>query len=252
MSEGRLKGRTALVTGASQGIGRAIALAFAREGANIVVTARSRDRLEALAAEAESLGVGALAAPADLGVEAEINEAVKAALAKFGAVDILVNNAAIIHARIPVIELDAQLFRDVLNVNLTGAFLITKALLPGMIERPAGSPRGKIINISSIGGRKGGAGRSAYRITKSGLISFTESLAAEVKKYGIDVNAICPGGVDTEGYRDAFNTAGRSENPKLMDPDEIAQVAVFLASDASSAITGAAIDAFGGGNPLFA
>ena len=252
ISEGRLKGRTALVTGASQGIGRAIALAFAREGANIVVTARSRDRLQALAAEAESLGVGALAAPADLGVEAEINEAAKAALAKFGAVDILVNNAAIIHARIPVIELDAQLFRDVLNVNLTGAFLITKALLPGMIERPAGSPRGKIINISSIGGRKGGAGRSAYRITKSGLISFTESLAAEVKKYGIDVNAICPGGVDTEGYRDAFNTAGRSENPKLMDPDEIAQVAVFLASDASSAITGAAIDAFGGGNPLFA
>ena len=110
---------------------------------------------------------------------------------------------------------------------------------------------GKIINISSIGGRKGGAGRSAYRITKSGLISFTETLAAEVKTHGIDVNAICPGGVDTEGFRDAFNSGGRSEDPRLMDPDEIAQLAVFLASDASSAVTGAAIDAFGSTNPLF-
>ncbi len=235
------------MTGASQGIGRAIALAFAREGADIVVTARSEDRLRLLAAEAETHGVSALAAPADIGVESEINGVAEAAISTFGGVDILVNNAAIIHPRIPVSEFDPQLFRDVLNVNLTGAFLITKALLPGMIDRGYG----KIINISSIGGRKGGAGRSAYRITKSGLISFTESLAAEVKQHGIDVNAICPGGVDTEGYRDAFNTAGRADNPKLMDPDEIAQVAVFLASDASSAVTGTAIDAFGGTNPLF-
>ncbi len=193
------------------------------------------------------LGVKALAAPADIGVESEINGVADAAISKFGGVDVLVNNAAIIHSRIQVSEFDAQLFRDVLNVNLTGAFLITKALLPGMMERKYG----KIINISSIGGRKGAAGRSAYRITKSGLISFTESLAAEVKQHGIDVNAICPGGVDTEGYRDAFNTSGRADNPKLMDPDEIAQVAVFLASDASSAVTGTAIDAFGRTNPLF-
>lgn len=247
MADKRLSGRTALVTGASQGIGRAIALAFAREGANVVVTARSEGKLRSLAQEAESPGVEALALPADIGVEQEINRISFAALAKFGKIDILVNNAAIIHPRIPVSEFDSQLFRDVLNVNLTGAFLITKALLPGMIEQEYG----KIINISSIGGRKGAAGRSAYRITKSGLISFTESLAAEVKQHGIDVNAICPGGTDTEGYRDAFDTSGRSENPKLMDPDEIAQVAVFLASDANSAITGAAIDAFGKTNPLF-
>lgn len=247
MPDKRLAGRTALVTGASQGIGRAIALAFACEGANVVVTARSEEKLRSLAQEAESLGVSALAAPADIGVESEINGVAEAAISKFGGVDILVNNAAIIHPRIPVSEFDSQLFRDVLNVNLTGAFLITKALLPGMMERKYG----KIINISSIGGRKGAAGRSAYRITKSGLISFTESLAAEVKQHGIDVNAICPGGVDTEGYRDAFNSGGRPENPKLMDPDEIAQVAVFLASAASSAVTGAAIDAFGGTNPLF-
>lgn len=247
MADRRLEGRTALVTGASQGIGHAIALAFAREGANIVVTARSEDRLRALAHKAEALGVEALAAPADIGVESEIIGVADSAISKFGGIDILVNNAAIIHPRIPVSEFDPQLFRDVLNVNLTGTFLITKALLPGMTERKYG----KIINISSIGGRKGAAGRSAYRITKTGMISFTESLAAEVKQHGIDVNAICPGGVDTEGYRDAFNSAGKDDNPKLMDPDEIAQVAVFLASDASSAVTGAAIDAFGGTNPLF-
>ncbi len=243
-----LSGKTAFVTGASQGIGRAIALAFAREGANVAVTARSADKLHSLAEEAASIGVEALALPADIGIEAEINSAAAAATERFGGIDILVNNAAIIHPRIPVSEFDPQLFRDVLNVNLTGAFLITKALLPGMIERR----HGKIINISSIGGRKGSAGRSAYRITKTGMISFTESLAAEVKEHGIDVNAICPGGTDTEGYRDAFNTTGRAENPNLMDPDEIAQVAVFLASDASSAVTGAAIDAFGSTNPLFA
>lgn len=247
MAEKRLKTRTALITGASQGIGHAIALAFAREGANIVVTARSADKLNALAAEAEAMGVGALAVPADIGVESEINGVAEAAIARFGAIDILVNNAAIIQPRVSVVDLDPQLFQEILNVNLTGTFLMTRALLPGMIERRSG----KVIIISSIGGRKGGAGRSAYRITKAGQISFTESLAAEVKQYGIDVNAICPGGTDTEGFREAFNTAGRSENPKLMDPDEIAQVAVFLASDASSAITGAAIDAFGGGNPLF-
>jgi len=247
LTKKQLEGRTALVTGASQGIGRAIALAFARNGANIVVTARSEDKLRALAAEAEAMGVHALAVPADLGVESEINAAADAAIAKFGGVDILVNNAGIIHPRIPVAELDPQLFRNVLNVNITAAFLITKALLPGMIERGYG----KIINISSLGGRKGAAGRSAYRITKAGLISFTESLAAEVKQYGIDVNAICPGAVDTEGYREAFNRTGRAENPKIGAPEDIANVALFLAGDGSTAITGTAIDAFGATNPLF-
>ena len=110
---------------------------------------------------------------------------------------------------------------------------------------------GKVINISSIGGRKGAKGRTAYRVTKAGLISLTESVAAEVKAHGIDVNCICPGGVDTEGYRDAFNTRGRPDNPKLMIPQEIADLALFLASPASSAITGAALDAFGETNPLF-
>jgi NAD(P)-dependent dehydrogenase (short-subunit alcohol dehydrogenase family) len=133
-------------------------------------------------------------------------------------------------------------------VNLTGAALMTRAVLPAMMAQRSG----KIINISSIGGRKGAKGRSAYRATKAALISLTESVAAEVKEYGIDVNCICPGGVDTEGYREAFGNRGRADNPKLMLPEEIAALALFLASDDSSAITGASIDAFGASNPLLA
>ncbi len=243
-----LSGKTALVTGASKGIGKAIAIAFGAAGANVVATARTVSEIEDVTNTIKASGSNALGVIADLGVESDIDNLAKAAIEEFGGVDILVNNAAIIHGRIPILELSPDLWRDVLNVNLTGAFIITQKLLPGMIERGYG----KIINISSIGGRKGGAGRSAYRVTKAGLISFTESLAGEVYEHGISVNAICPGNTDTEGFRAAFNTAGRSENPKLMDPAEIAEVALFLASEASSSITGTAIDSFGGSNPLFA
>jgi NAD(P)-dependent dehydrogenase (short-subunit alcohol dehydrogenase family) len=243
-----LSGKTALVTGASKGIGKAIAIAFGEAGANVVATARTASEIEDVTNTIKASGGNALGVIADLGVESDIDDLARAAITEFGGVDILVNNAAIIHSRISILELSPQLWRDVLNVNLTGAFIITQKLLPGMIERGYG----KVINISSIGGRKGAAGRSAYRVTKTGLISFTESLAAEVYEHGINVNAICPGGTDTEGYREAFNTTGRAENPTLMDPAEIAEVALFLASEASSAITGTAIDSFGGSNPLFA
>jgi 3-oxoacyl-[acyl-carrier protein] reductase len=243
-----LTGKTALVTGASKGIGKAIALAYGEAGANVIATARNEAEIDDVTKTINAAGGKAIGIIADLGVESDIADLATKAEKEFGGVDILVNNAAIIQSRIPIVELDAGLWRDILNVNLTGAFLITQKLLPGMIKRGSG----KIINISSIGGRKGGYGRGAYRVTKAGLISFTETLAAEVYEHGISVNAICPGGTDTEGFRQVFNTAGRSENPKLMDPAEIAAVAMFLASDASSAITGTSIDSFGGTNPLFA
>jgi NAD(P)-dependent dehydrogenase (short-subunit alcohol dehydrogenase family) len=243
-----LTGKTALVTGASKGIGKAIALAYGKAGANVVATGRNVSEIDDVVGRIKSSGSKALGVIADLGVESDIEKLADAAEQEFGGVDILVNNAAIITPNIPVVDMDVQLWRDVMDVNVTGAFILTKKLLPGMIDRGYG----KIINISSIGGRKGGFGRSAYRISKVANISFTESLAAEVYKHGINVNAICPGGTDTEGFREVFKTAGRSERPNLMDPSELAEVAMFLASDASSAITGTAIDAFGSSNPLFA
>jgi 3-oxoacyl-[acyl-carrier protein] reductase len=243
----RLEHKVAIVTGASKGIGKAIALAFGREGAHMVVTARSTAALVALAEQVRKMGVKTLAVTADMALETDIQQLVAEALAHFGRVDILVNNAAIIHPPLDLVDFEVAVWRQVIEVNLTGAALLTRAVLPNMIQNRSG----KIINLSSIGGRKGGKGRSAYRVTKAGLISLTESVAAEVKPYGIDVNCICPGGVDTEGYREAFNSSGRTENPRLMRPEEIAELAVFLASEASSSITGAAIDAFGETNPLF-
>ena len=244
---GRLEGRTALITGASRGIGKAIALAFAAEGADVVAAARTTNAVDSVIGQCRQMGRNGLAVTADLSVEKDIQRVADEALRKFGRLDIVVNNAAIIHPYTNLVDFAADLWRQVIEVNLIAPALLTKAVLPEMIKNKSG----KIINISSIGGRKGGKGRSAYRATKAGLISLTESVAAEVKQYGIDVNCICPGGVDTEGMREAFGMRGREENPNLMRPEEIAALAVFLASDASSAITGAAIDAFGWTNPLF-
>lgn len=242
-----LTGKVALITGASRGIGRAIALAYAAAGASVAVTARTSAQLDTLVSEIRAASGEALAIPADLADEAEIQRIADVTIQRFGRMDILVNNAAIIHPRIDLVDFDPALWRQVLDVNLTAVALLTKAVLPSMMAQRSG----KVINISSIGGRKGAKGRSAYRVTKAGLISLTESVAGEVKPYGIDVNCICPGGVDTEGYREALHSQGRAENPRLMASEEIASLALFLASDASSAITGAAIDAFGGTNPLF-
>jgi 3-oxoacyl-[acyl-carrier protein] reductase len=244
---GLLDNQVAIVTGASKGIGRAIALAFGREGARVVVTARTTTELEQLAAQLRQGGAEALVVTADLANDQDLARIVAETRATFGRIDILVNNAALIHPPLDLVDFEAELWRQVIAVNLTAAALLSKAVLPAMIENRAG----KIINISSIGGRKGGKGRSAYRVSKAGLISLTESLAAEVKAYGIDVNCICPGGVDTEGYREAFASQGRAEEPRLMEPAEIAALALFLASPASSALTGSAIDAFGATNPLF-
>ncbi|MFH0959223.1 MAG: SDR family NAD(P)-dependent oxidoreductase [Pseudomonadota bacterium] len=244
----KLEGRTAIVTGASRGIGKAIALAYGQEGANVVVTARTTTALHELVGKLEKMGIRALAVTADLGVENDIQSIAAAALESFGRIDILVNNGGMIHPPFHLVDFDPRMWRQVIDVNLTGSALMARAVLPTMMAQKSG----KIINISSIGGRKGAKGRSAYRASKAALISLTESVAAEVKEYGIDVNCIRPGGVDTEGYREAFGNRRREDKPKLILPEEIAALALFLASDDSSAITGAAIDAFGNYNPLFA
>ena len=244
----KLKGQTAIVTGASRGIGKAIAVMFASEGANVVVTARTEYAIDDLAGRIVQSGGSALAVTADLSIDSDLQRIADETLVKYGRIDILVNNAGIIHPRINLVDFDFELWRKVVAVNLEAVALLTALCLPSMMERNYG----KVINISSIGGRKGSKGRSAYRATKAALISLTESVAAETKPYGIDVNCICPGGVDTEGYREAFRMRGKIDNPSLMAPEEIAKLAVYLASDDSSSVTGAAIDAFGGSNPLFA
>ena len=244
---GKLENRVAIVTGASRGIGKAIALAFGREGAKVVVTARTTEALESLVGQLQDTGVEALAVTADVRIDDDLKRITNDTLSCFGEIHILVNNVAIIHHRFDLVDFDAKLWREVIDVNITSVALLTKSVLPEMIQRQSG----KIINISSIGGRKGAKGRSAYRVTKAGLISLTESVAAEVKPYGIDVNSICPAGVETEGYREVFGDSGRVDDSRLMQPNEIAEIAVFLASDESSAITGTSIDAYGGGNPIF-
>jgi NAD(P)-dependent dehydrogenase (short-subunit alcohol dehydrogenase family) len=245
---GKLKGQTAIVTGASRGIGKAIAVMFASEGANVVVTARTEYAIDDLAGRIVQSGGSALAVTADLSIDSDLQRIADETLANYGRIDILVNNAGIIHPRINLVDFDFELWRNVVAVNLEAVALLTALCLPSMMERNYG----KVINISSIGGRKGSKGRSAYRATKAALISLTESVAAETKPYGIDVNCICPGGVDTEGYREAFRMRGKIDDPSLMAPEEIAKLAVYLASDDSSSVTGTAIDAFGGSNPLFA
>jgi NAD(P)-dependent dehydrogenase (short-subunit alcohol dehydrogenase family) len=239
----KLDGRIALVTGASRGIGRAIAHAYVREGARVVVTGRDAAALDALAAE---LGDMAHAVAGDLAGPQTPSALVRAAVSRFGGLDLLVNNAGAIHPARDLVDFQPEDWRAVIEVNLVAPAMLARAAVPAM--RTAG--RGHIINISSIGGRKGGRGRSAYRASKAALISLTESLAAELARDRIQVNCICPGSVDTEGYRELMASRGRAPVAQAMRPEEIAEVAVFLASDASSAITGTAIDAFGAGNPL--
>ena len=239
----KLAGKVAIVTGGGRGIGRATAEAFAGEGASVAACARSSVEIEETASAIRNSGGEALAIALDVSREADVADMVRRVLETFGRIDILVNNAGTNLPYREVIDLTPEEWRRVVDVNLTGPFLCSKAVLPAMIEQGSG----KIVNISSIGGRSGAAGRSPYRPTKAALINFTQCLAAEVKRHGIDVNCVCPGGTATRMLADIGRIEGRDD---LMRPEEIAAVVLFLASDESSAITGAAIDAFGAGNPL--
>ncbi len=244
---GWLDGKVAVVTGASRGIGRVIALAYAREGADIVATARSTDALEQLAGEVGDLGRTALVVTADMAVPEDVESIAAEAVERFGRIDILVNNAGIVPERINLVDVDPQVFRRVVEVNLISVAMLTRAVLnAAMVEQGSG----KIINISSIGGRRGTAGQTAYKATKAALINLTEGIAAEVKPYGIDVNCICPGGVDTEGLKNSFGQNAAELIP-TMPAEAIADIALFLASDASSALVGVSIDAFGWSSPVF-
>lgn len=239
-----LTGAVAIVTGAGRGIGRATALALARRSVVVALAARTQSEVEAVAGEVEAAGSTALPVVADVSREDDVAGMVDRTLQTYGRIDILVNNAGTALPDRPVVDTSLADWERILRVNLTGPFLCARAVLPIMMRQRSG----KIVNVASIGGRVGFAGIAAYGAAKAGLLHFTASLAAEVKRFGIDVNAVCPSGTDTRLLHETGRAKGRTN---LIRPEEIANVIVFLVSPESSAITGTAIDAYGLSNPLF-
>lgn len=241
-----LQGKVALVTGASQGIGRACALALASEGASIALAARSLDKLEAVAAEIAATGGHARPFVLDISAEDSIKAGAKAVLAEWGRVDILVNNAGVTRDGL-ALRMKAADFDEVLRTNLTGAFLLTQAVLSSMMKARAG----RVINITSVVAQVGAAGQANYAASKAGLIGLTKSLAREFASRNITVNAVAPGFIQTA------MTAVLTEEQKAgilaqvplgrygADTDIAAAVA-FLASDAAGYITGHTLDVNGG------
>ena len=236
----KLEGKVAIVTGASRGIGKAIALALAREGAEVVVAARTEEETGPLpgtihktADEIRALGRRALAIKTDVTKEEQVAEMVRRALEEFGHIDILVNNAGI---TIPgtVIDIPIKRWDLIIAVNLRGTFLCTKAVLPIMVEKRSGS----IINLSSILASREIVGSVAYGVTKAAIERFTYGLAEEVKEYNIAVNALCPGYTDTEGLR--FLAPG-ADWSKWQKPEMWGRYAVFLASQDAQSLTGRAL-----------
>jgi 3-oxoacyl-[acyl-carrier protein] reductase len=243
---GNLQGRIALVTGASQGIGRACALELARTGATVALAARNEARLAEIAAEVAASGGTAAAFALDVASEESIKAGAKAVIEKFGKVEILVNNAGITRDGL-VLRMKRPDWDDVLNTNLTGAFLLTQALLSQMLR----NRWGRIVNITSVVGETGQAGQVNYAASKAGLIGMTRALAREVGSRGITVNAVAPGFIETpmtavldQKQRDAM-LAGIPLGRAGTDA-EIAQCVSFLASDAASYITGHVLDVNGG------
>lgn len=241
-----LKGKKALVTGASKGIGNAVAEAFLRNGAVVYAVSRSEGDLAKLQAAASEAGTEVFFRAGDVSDEAAITAVVKDIIKESGGLDIVVNNAGItkdgLMARMP-----SESWDEVLKVNLASAFYVSKAVYMHLLGRKSGS----IINMSSIVGLHGNPGQTNYSASKAGLIGLTKSLAQEMAPRGVRVNAICPGFIGTE-MTDKLNeeqkTAlfGRIPMARMGRPEEIAGVALWLASDLSTYVTGQAITVDGG------
>jgi len=242
---GALDGRVALVTGASRGIGRAVALTLAAKGANVVAAARG-DHAQATVDEIRSRGGCAEMATLDVTDTASIEAVVAAALARSGRVDILVNNAGITRDQL-VLRMKRDDWDAVLATNLTAAFTCTQAVLKPMLRQRAG----RIVNITSVVGQAGNAGQANYAASKAGVIGFTKSLALEVASRNITVNAVAPGLIETdmtralsEGAQDGWQN--RIPLKRLGTPEDVAAAVAFLASDEASYITGHVLAVNGG------
>lgn len=259
----KLKDKVAVVTGSGRGIGRAIALAFAKEGAKLVLVARTASQLEQVSEEIKAMKGEVLAVVGDLSKKSDIENVVAKTVERFGPPDILVNNASV-QSRSLTIDSDDDAWQRVIQINLIGTFLITKYFLKTMIPRKTG----RIINILSVNAKTGHPFGSAYAASKHGVLGLTRSMALEMgflEIPGITVNAICPGAVRTEmmegegGLLDFIANARKisredaekviaemSVQKRLLDPEEIAGLAVYLASDEAKGITGQAMNVCGG------
>ena len=241
-----LTGRIALVTGASQGIGRACALELARQGASVALAARNLEKLGSVAAEIAAAGGTATAFELDVAGEESIKAGAKAVIERFGKVEILVNNAGITRDML-ALRMKRKDWDDVLMTNLTGAFLMTQAVMGSMVKNRLG----RVINITSVVGETGQSGQSNYAASKAGLIGLTKSLARELAGRSITVNAVAPGYIETAMtavLTEEQKTAMTQHIPlgRVGTDMDIAHAVAFLASEESSYITGHTLDVNGG------
>jgi NAD(P)-dependent dehydrogenase (short-subunit alcohol dehydrogenase family) len=246
----KLEGKVAIVTGAGDGIGRAIALTLAKEGANIVIADINAEKADTVSNEIKSLGRQSLSIKCDVSDSAGVNQMVNKTVDIFNKIDILVNNAGISHKMTPSENLAETDWDAVMNVNLKGQFICSQAVGKQMIKQKMG----KIVNIASIAGHKGVHGMLAYGVSKCGVLQLTRTLAVEWAKYNINVNAVSPGTVITPMHRKL-----EQENPELVrlrlkviplrrfnEPEDIANVVLFLSCPESDNITGQTITIDGG------
>jgi NAD(P)-dependent dehydrogenase (short-subunit alcohol dehydrogenase family) len=231
-----LQGKTALVTGGSRGIGRAVAEAYALRGANVFICARDENNLRAAIDEIRKSGGEIAGLAGDVGNQEHVDRIVSYALARYGAINILVNNASILGPRETIANYPVAAWDEVLRINLTGLFLMTSAVLPTMLVQKGGS----IINVTSGVGRRGKSRWGAYAVSKAGLEALTQVLADEVGAHGIRVNAVNPAATRTAMRAGAYP----EEDPlTLPTPQEILPVFLYLASDASSGVSGQSLEA---------
>lgn len=252
-----LKGKIVLVTGASRGIGRSIALAFAAQGSHLVITGRNQATLNSVAEEIHRSGANVLPLACNITCKEEVEALKNETTTRLGAIQILINNAGIAPA-VGFLEMDDRLWEEVLKVNVTGTYNCCKVFLPGMIA----SGWGRIINIASTTAKVAYPHVSAYTTSKHAVLGLTRALAIEIARSGVTVNAICPGYVDTEltlkNARLMAEKTGKqvedvlrlfkatSPQNRLIAPEEVAELAVMLASDSADGITGQAINIDGG------